>query len=452
MLAKCLKAVAVIAVIIEIICITALVSMIEIFGIRYSDILHPQKRISLLENRPRQFTHDIIVDCSVVNAYSGIEVFVNNLLYKICKKRPNWRFILLVRQGMSDRFSELIKLPNVIHVPVRNFYYDFVKLLRDILNISTFGIFKDRISQMCFNNVLFMDSKCDMIWDTCAEIAFNDFSIPKVSTIHDVAYIDVPGFRDETYRKTLMNRSDLIVRSSSQIVTISEFSKQRIMRGYNIPSSKIDVVYNYLPKTYGQRPEQGESVLCKFNLTRKKYLIYTSAYWKNKNHTNLLKAYISYKRDKASDIKLVFVGKLSTNPDISGELMKMVEQNGLTNDVVFTDYIPDNELYVLLSNALAFIHPSLYEGFGIPLLEAMNAGLPIACSNTSCFSEIVGDAAIQFNPYSVDEISRAINDIVTNERLREKLAALGVSRVKSFSNSEQAADRYIEIFEKAMKD
>lgn len=451
MIAKYLKAAAVIAIIIEIMCITALVSMIEIFGIRYSDIFYPQKRISLLEDRPLQFTHDIIVDCSVVNAYSGIEVFVNNLLYKICEKRPNWRFILLFRKDMSDRFSELIKLPNVIHVPVRAFYYDSVKLLRDILNISTFGIFKDQISQMCFNNVLFMDSKCDMIWDTCAEIAFNDFSIPKVSTIHDVAYIDVPGFRNETYRKTLMNRSGLIARSSSKIVTISEFSKRRIMQVYGIPSSKIDVVYNYLPKIYEQQPEQNESVLLKFNLTRKKYLIYTSAYWKNKNHINLLKAYIRYRRDKSNDVKLVFVGKLSTNSDISGELMKMVEQNNLTNDVVFTDYIPNNELYVLLSNALAFIHPSLYEGFGIPLLEAMNAGLPIACSNTSCFREIVGEAAIQFNPYNIKEISQAINNIVTNEKLRKKLTTLGISRAKSFSNSDQTADRYIEIFEKAMK-
>jgi glycosyltransferase involved in cell wall biosynthesis len=131
-------------------------------------------------------------------------------------------------------------------------------------------------------------------------------------------------------------------------------------------------------------------------------------------------------------------------------ISEILSKYNLRGKVVFTNFIPDDELNVLLSNALAFVHPSLYEGFGMPVIEAMTAGVPVICSNAGSLPEVAGDAALFFDPYNVDEIAAAMKRIVEDEGLRRELIQKGYKQAAKFADADKMVDEYIEVFEEVM--
>ena len=128
--------------------------------------------------------------------------------------------------------------------------------------------------------------------------------------------------------------------------------------------------------------------------------------------------------------------------------------NKISNDakkrIVITNFLPNDELSVTLQNALAFIHPSIYEGFGIPLVEAMASGIPIACSNVASLPEVVGDAAILFDPYNIDEIASAMLTLANDKKLRHSLIQKGYKQVKQYDDIDAMIDQYIKVMEESM--
>lgn len=416
---------------------------------------------SILKDRPVNIERDIIVDaCGILNSNSGIKILTENIINGICKKRPNWRFVILCNSNIECSFNFTHKNIKVIYV---NYYSSkLLIIVRDILNFVTLGMFRDQISQLLFFNNIYFNKNCALLFDPYAELITNDYSsVPKISLIHDMLYRDIPeyfGFgMNKSQLENFKSNSQKIVKYSQKLLTVSNFSKERIVKNFKVNKDFVQTIYIKLAnrlKTSTSLKSDSKS-LNKFKLKRKKYLIYPSAVRLRKNHIKLLQAFIKFNQKYKSDVKLVIVGEIST--DQLKKMNKLIEANdkkqanNLKEKIIFTRSVSDDELNALLTNALAMIFPSIYEGFGMPLIEAMSAGIPIACSDKTSLPEIAGDAALFFDPYNIDKIFDAINTISTNKNLRAELIRRGYKRAKYFSNKNSMIDEYITVFEKYMQ-
>ena len=160
-------------------------------------------------------------------------------------------------------------------------------------------------------------------------------------------------------------------------------------------------------------------------------------------------AFEKFIRDNpATKLKLLIVGQHDDFDNI--DFWKIIKDE-TKKRMVIVGHVSDTELNIMLQNALAFIHPSIYEGFGIPLVEAMSSGIPVACSNVASLPEVVGDAAIKFNPYKVDEIASAMQKLADDENLRKLLIQKGYEQVKQYENSDAMIEQYEKVFEEYMK-
>lgn len=416
------------------------------------------EKVSALNDRPKYIAKNIVVDALGISTNGGIKTLTENVINGIAEKRPNWYFTVLGRPDIEQPFN--FKGNNIKIVYVDYAFSRPLITICDILNIVTFGFFHDQLMQLLFyDNILFNKSSCDLYFDPYAEFVVNDYSIPKVSVIHDILYFDVlKNFSNESVLWRKIN-APKIVRSSKKIITVSDYSRAKIIDAYDLNDDFVQTIHIKLAdRMKGHKtPEFEKSILEKFKLNAKKYLIYPSIVRVHKNHARLFQAFTKFmKQQKVCDLKLVIVGTVS--PEVINDLYELIEKNCNNNtqsehikkQIVFTNFIPNDELNVLLSNALAMIFPSLYEGFGMPIIEAMSAGVPVACSNVTSLPEVAGNAALFFDPRNVDEITDTINKIYCNEKLRKRLIQLGLERAKYFSDKDSMIDEYIKVFEQYM--
>lgn len=448
--------------------------LIMLSGATFRDFF-TSERVSILKDRPANITKDIVVDTCGVKDSGGIKMLIENLIDGIGEKRPNWRFTVVASKGIIHPFHFKNKNAKTIYIDYSA--SESLLLVRDFLNFISFGLFRDQISQLLFyDTILFNKKSCNLFFDAYADFIINDFSsVPKVSLIHDVCYLDsydnlkrlkspialklargameITGFRAQNAKR--------IVEFSKKILTVSNFSKKRIMEAYHVDENFIKTIHIRLANRIAEEKsvQYEQQTLDKFSLKSKKYLIYPSVVRPNKNHAGLLQAFIKYEEDHpSSDLKLVIVGMIDRS---DAETLQQVIKENSKNDnqyqrvkekIVFTSYVSNKELSVLLSDALAMVFPSLYEGFGMPIIEAMSAGIPIICSNKASLPEVAGDAALFFDPYNIDEMANAINIIFTDKKLRETLIRRGQERLKYFSDRDSMIDEYIEEFEKYMSE
>lgn len=223
------------------------------------------------------------------------------------------------------------------------------------------------------------------------------------------------------------------LKEAGKIITVSNFTKNEMMAFYKAQEDKISVVYNGynrgLYKTIDDK-NKIKSVLNNYDIEAP-YILYVGRLEKKKNTPSLVEAFAMMKEEnKEINHKLVLVGDASHGYD---EVKYVIREYNLNDDVIITGWMPEMDLPYIYNGAAAFIFPSLYEGFGIPLLQAMACGTPIAASQTTSIPEVAGDAAIFFNPKDTRSIARALKKILANETLRQNLALRGKERVKDFS-------------------
>ncbi|MFZ5364595.1 MAG: glycosyltransferase family 4 protein [Patescibacteria group bacterium] len=251
-----------------------------------------------------------------------------------------------------------------------------------------------------------------------------------IVTIHDIGFERFPEiypWYDIVYHQWAIRFAK---RAASKIITISEFSKKELIDVFKIKPEKIHVVYNgYDDEKY--RPHELaeiDSVKSKYNL-KNPYLIFVGRLEEKKNTPFLVECFAQFKK-KFPEYKLVLVGR-------RGHGFDRVENNigrfGLENEVIFPGWVDSDDLSKLLAGAKALIFPSLYEGFGIPVIEAMACGVPVVCSNTTSLPEVVGKGAILVDPKSKDQMVEAMGKIVSDEILRRDLIEKGLENAKRFS-------------------
>jgi glycosyltransferase involved in cell wall biosynthesis len=253
-----------------------------------------------------------------------------------------------------------------------------------------------------------------------------------IVTIHDCIHLMFPEYLPNRFALTYAKTSiALAARRARRILTVSESSKRDILRFVDAPADRIDVIYNAYDECFAIEPRE-EDVL----RVRERYqlqdpfVLYAGNVKPHKNLERLIEAFAVVRRGGLDELKLVLIGD-----DISkyAVLRRAVHRLQLHKHVRFLGYLPVETLAVMYRLAGVFVFPSLYEGFGLPPLEAMASGTPVVASNASSLPEVVGDAGLLVDPYDPDAIAGAIRRVVIDETLRSDLRQRGLARAKEFS-------------------
>lgn len=274
------------------------------------------------------------------------------------------------------------------------------------------------------------------------------FSGPTIITIHDLSVClfaqTHPWLRRLKHNLLL---SPLIKRAS-KIITVSENSKKDVKKLFGIPEEKIAVIYHGVSSDFHPISDQNylESIRRKYNLPHY-FILYVGTLEPRKNIPTLLKAFSLLRNKKNVKHKLVIVGKKGWQYK---EIFDALEKLNLKNDVVFTGYLPEEDLPAIYNLADLFTYPSLYEGFGLPPLEAMACGCPVITSNTSSLPEVTGNAALLVNPHSRREIYEGMDAILSNHKLRNRFIEDGIEQSRKFS-WEETARRTLKVYEGVCK-
>jgi glycosyltransferase involved in cell wall biosynthesis len=264
-------------------------------------------------------------------------------------------------------------------------------------------------------------------------------TVRTVVTIHDVGYRYFPQAHPLLQRMYLDTSTAFSVRHASAVLAVSEATKRDVMRYYRIPAHKITVTHEGVLPVPTVTRSQHLAVLHKFGLAADQpYFLHIGTLQPRKNLHNLLAAYAAVRgsipapHPNVSVPHLVLAGAAGWGNE-AAKLKARAREARLLDFVHFTGYIDATEKAALLRNAFAYVCPSRYEGFGLPVLEAQSVGVPVLCSDTSSLPEIVGDGALRFNPAQVQAIAAALQCAVLDVNLRENLIAKGLQNVRRFS-------------------
>ena len=255
---------------------------------------------------------------------------------------------------------------------------------------------------------------------------------PSVVTIHDCIHLMFPQYLPSRLALTYARGSiRLAARRATRILTVSESSKRDILRFVDVAAGKIDVIYNAYDERFGIEPREEDVVRVRERYQlHDEFVLYAGNVKPHKNLERLIVAFDLVRKRGLEHLKLVLIGD-----DISkyAALRRAVHSHQLHKYVRFLGYLPEETLAVMYRLAGVFVFPSLYEGFGLPPLEAMASGTPVVTSNVSSLPEVAGDAALLVDPYDPSAIADGIERVLCDERLRRDLRARGLVRARQFS-------------------
>ncbi len=274
---------------------------------------------------------------------------------------------------------------------------------------------------------------------------FREAGIPTVCTVNDVQHRAYPQFFEP---EDAMQRDRAFLdacRHATLLTAISDFSRQETIAFGGVDPSRVVTV---APRVAAVREAAvPEEMVRRHGLEPGRYFLYPANFWPHKNHELLLTAYGMAARAGLGDVKLLCTGAPGRRRDF---LVRAAEHFGLAGRVIFPGFVAEGELDALLAGARALVFPSLFEGFGIPVVEAMARGVPVACSNVTALPEVAGDAALLFDPRSPGKLAEALVAIAHDAGLRERLAGAGRRRAALFVGVERMARDYWAVFEQCV--
>jgi glycosyltransferase involved in cell wall biosynthesis len=234
---------------------------------------------------------------------------------------------------------------------------------------------------------------------------------------------------------------------ATRVIAISEHAKSCLVDRYGIQPGKIDVIYNGFNPSYRilDNPDGLQQIRLKYDLDRP-FMYYPAATWPHKNHRKLFAALKIMKDLHRFDGQLVLSGIVK---QAHGEILTEIQRLNLEKEVRVLGFLPEADLPWLFNSARLLVFPSLFEGFGIPLVEAMACGCPIVCSNVTSIPEVVGEAGVFFDPSIAEDIAEKIWMLWTDDAMRQEMAKIGLRRAKMF-NWEETAKKTVEVYEKAV--
>jgi glycosyltransferase involved in cell wall biosynthesis len=275
-------------------------------------------------------------------------------------------------------------------------------------------------------------------------------SCPYVLTVHDLLE-HMYGSRDASgWRRSLhFYLTRRVLRKAARVIAVSQFTKNEIEKLLAIPDDRIEVVYNAIDERFlhGHATEADRELIAQRYLVNYPFILYAGAIRPHKNVVRIIEAFSSLKSElqkeqQFPDLKLIIIGDdLSSHP----RLRRTVVRSGVQNDVRFLGFVPIEVLRIFYDVAKVFVFPSLYEGFGLPPLEAMAHGTPVVTSNTSSLPEVAGNAGLLVNPENVFEIRRGLQRVLLDPVLRAQMKQRGYEQAQRFSWL-SSVSRILEIY------
>ena len=290
----------------------------------------------------------------------------------------------------------------------------------------------------------------------------NLFSVPRalpcpyVMTVHDMLeHMSRARERSGLLRSLYFQLTKRVLGNAARIFAVSNFTRNEIEKLFDIPPNHIDVVYNAIDERFlrGHATAADRELIAQRYQVTYPFLLYAGRISPHKNVVRMIEAFSALKTELERDhiypdLKLIIIGDdLSGNPD----LRRTVVRSGVQNDVRFLGFIPIEVLRIFYDEAKIFVFPSLYEGFGLPPLEAMVHGTPVVTSNVSSLPEVVGNAAVLVNPENVFEIMRALHRVLTDQGLRDRMKERGYQQAMRFS-WEISVRRVLDVYRQVARD
>jgi len=296
----------------------------------------------------------------------------------------------------------------------------------------------------CRSRILQKRHRVKMLFCPFSAPTLAEPDLPMASVVYDLQHIDMPHLFSTQER---IERSSFLTAASTtadRLLCISDFTRQCMQRAFNVATEKLMVIPICIHDRLSiPSPEAVAHELEKSGVRENGYFLYPANFWPHKNHKLLLTAYSIYCRQNETDtLDLVFTGALKKQEEA---LSWVVKQLDLQDKVHFQGYLPDDSLACVWQGCQALIFPSLYEGFGIPVLEAMRFEKPVACSRMGSLPEVGGDAVLYFDPRKPEDLACAMKQVGHDHALREKLVAAGRQRLNSFK-PQFMIDQYHAVF------
>lgn len=345
------------------------------------------------------------------NKLEGIGWFTYETLKRITKSHPEHHFIFIFDRTFdqefifSDNITPVVLSPQARHPLLFYiwFEYSITRILKDL--------------------------KADLFLSPDGYLSLST-EVKSLAVIHDLNFEHYPKDLPYLVRRYYQYFFPKFAHKAVRIATVSEYSKQDIATTYGVESNKIDVVYNGVGESFAPVSEE-EKRNTKNKYTRSSdFFLFIGSLHPRKNITRLFLAFDEFKKSTSSDIKLLIVGqKYWWTNEIEHAFKNMQFQA----DVLFTGGLPHQELKNIIASAMALVYVSYFEGFGIPILEAMQCDVPVITSNITSMPEVAGDAALFVDPFSVDSIKEAMLKIANDEQMRITLIEKGRERRQVFS-------------------
>lgn len=350
------------------------------------------------------------------NRLEGIGRFTYETLKRITRNHPEHQFIFLFDRKYDEEFvfAENVK-PVVVWPPTRH-----VSLIYLWFNWRIPGILKK------YKANVFVSPDGNLSLHT---------KIPQLAVIHDINFVHRPKDLPWVVSKYYNYFFPRFARKAKKLVTVSLFSKNDISENFQISSNNIEVVYNGCNNEYSPVSEEEVAATRSEYSSGKPYFLFIGALHPRKNVEGLLRAFDLYRLKTSSKEKLLIVGGQMFKTSFISETLNQMQ---FKDEVIFTGRIPTAELKKVLGGAFALTFVPFFEGFGIPVLEAFSAGIPVICSNTTSLPEVGGDAVLYVNPEKDEEIAEAMHQISHNRELRSTLIEKGNLQLTKFSWDDSA--------------
>ena len=254
--------------------------------------------------------------------------------------------------------------------------------------------------------------------------------VPQCLLVHDLAFLHFPKFIKRSQYLFYKRFTPLFLKKAKTIVTVSEFSKLDIQKQYGLNEGSIEVVFNGVSEQFIPIDFEEKAIIKERYSDGKEYFLYIGAIHPRKNLVNLLKAFSVFKKKQMSNMQLLIAGRLAWQHE---QFTILLNSYKYKTDVKLLGYVDLSLLTKLTASAYALVYPSLFEGFGVPPLEAMNCNVPVLASNASSIPEVCGDAILYFNPLDHLDMADKMMQIFKDEKLREQFIIKGAERVKQYS-------------------
>jgi glycosyltransferase involved in cell wall biosynthesis len=355
----------------------------------------------------------------IPNVVGGTETYARGLLEGLRRLRPNHEFVIFLNRESSKWVQDDGPRFRVVVCPVnavsrsRRFAYEQFLLRREV---RKHGI--DLLHSLGYTSPVFL-------------------ACPTVVTIPDLNFRAFGNLMPLPRRLMLSIAVKQAVLRTDKVITISEFSRQEILHAYHVAPEKVVITHLAVePHALEQGSIPAPGMGSDFEWMRDPYFVAFSSTYPNKNMPRLLEAFSEAKRLHKIAQRLVLIGHPYASKDWSPGVRELVERR----DVIWAGYLERDQVFNVLKQAEFLVFPSFYEGFGLPVLEAMEVGLPIVCSNAASLQEVAGNAAVFFDPFSVADIAEKIVTVANDVSLRNELRARGVENLKRFSWEKTAAE------------